>query len=102
MVKKKFSLNMFILTVVFLYLPLVILIVQSFNSGKGVAWEGFSIKWYDELFNHSARLWQSFRYSILIALTSAVISTVIGTLGAIALQWYTFKHKRYLEIISYV
>jgi spermidine/putrescine transport system permease protein len=101
-VKKKFSFNIFILTVVFLYLPLVILIVQSFNSGKGVVWEGFSIKWYDELFNHSTRLWQSFRYSILIALTSAIISTAIGTLGAIALQWYNFKHKKYLEIISYL
>ncbi|MEI6857977.1 ABC transporter permease [Psychrilyobacter sp.] len=100
--KKTFSLNMFTLTLVFLYLPLVVLIVQSFNSGMGVAWDGFSLKWYDELFNHSARLWKSFRYSILIALTSAVISTTIGTLGAISLQWYSFKHKKYLQIISYL
>ncbi len=100
--KKNFSLNIFILTLIFLYLPLVVLIVQSFNSGKGVAWDGFSFKWYNELFNHSARLWKSFRYSILIALTSSVISTAIGTLGAISLQWYSFKHKKYLRVISYL
>lgn len=100
--KKKFSLNIFILTLIFLYLPLVVLIIQSFNSGKGVDWDGFSLHWYDELFNHSARLWKSFKYSILIALTSAVISTTIGTLGAISLQWYSFKHKKYLQVISYL
>ena len=100
--KKTFSLNMFILTLVFLYLPLIVLIVQSFNSGKGGDWDGFSLKWYDELFNHSARLWTSFKYSIIIALTSAGISTAIGTLGAISLKWYTFKHKKYLQVIAYL
>ena len=100
--KKTFSFNMFVLAVIFLYLPLVILIVQSFNGGEGTAWEGFSLNWYSELFSHSARLWTSFRYSILIAFTSAIISTVIGTLGAIAIQWYSFKHKKYLQVISYL
>ncbi len=100
--KKKFSMTMFILTIIFFYLPLVVLVAYSLNGGRGVAWEGFSGKWYEELFLHSERLWTSFRYSIIIALTSAGLSTAIGTLGAIALHWYNFKHKRYLQVISYL
>jgi len=100
--KKRFSAYMFILTIIFFYLPLVVLVMYSFNGGKTNAWAGFSFKWYEELFNHSERLWTSFRYSIVIALTSAALSTVIGTLGAIALHWYNFKHKRYLQVISYL
>ncbi len=100
--KKRFSLTMFLLTVIFLYLPITVLIVYSFNGGKGVSWDGFSLKWYNELFTHSNRLWTSFKYSIFIAITSALLSTLIGTLGAIALRWHTFRHKRYLEIISYL
>lgn len=102
MKRKTFSLNMFIAAVIFLYLPLVVLIVHSFNAGQGAEWQGFSLVWYKELFNNSSRLWTSFKYSIFIAVTSAIISTAIGTLGAISLKWYTFKHKKYLEIISYL
>ncbi len=100
--KRKFSASIFFLTIVFFYLPLIVLIVYSFNGGKNTLWNGFSLKWYEELFQHSERLWQSFEYSIVIALTSAFLSTVIGTMGAIALHWYNFKHKKYLQIISYL
>ena len=100
--ENKFTFTMFILTLLFFYIPLVVLIVYSFNSGKGTNWEGFSIKWYWELINNSDRLWVSFRYSIFIAIFSAIVSTSIGTLGAIALHWHNFKHKKYLQIISYL
>jgi spermidine/putrescine transport system permease protein len=100
--KNKFSLTIFVVTMIFFYLPLFVLILSSFNEGKGQIWTGFSMKWYKELFFHSDRLWQAFRYSIVIALTSATLSTMIGTLGAIAIHWYNFKYKRYLQIISYL
>lgn len=100
--KRRFSGSLFTLAIIFFYLPLIVLVMYSFNSGKTTAWEGFSLEWYKELFHYSDRLWLSFRYSILIALTSAGISTVIGTMGAIALHWYNFRHKKYLKVISYL
>lgn len=102
MKKNRFSFTIFILTMIFFYLPLVVLIISSVNSGKTQLWEGFSTVWYKELFLSSDRLWQAFRYSIIIALTSAFLSTVIGTLGAIAIHWYNFRYKKYLQVLSYL
>ena len=98
----KFTFTMFILSMLFFYIPLLVLIVYSFNEGKGNQWMGFSTKWYTELFQNSSRLWTSFRYSLIIASLSALASTIIGTLGAIAIHWHNFKHKKYLELISYL
>ncbi len=98
----KFTYTMFILSILFFYIPLVVLIVYSFNEGKGNQWMGFSTKWYTELIQNSDRLWVSFRYSLIIAGFSALMATVIGTLGAIAIHWHNFKHKKYLELISYL
>jgi spermidine/putrescine transport system permease protein len=100
--KTRFSLIVFILTLIFFYLPLFILLMYSFNSGKSMNWEGFSFRWYQELFLYSPDLWQAFLHSIVIALSSAFLATLIGTLGAIALYWYQFGWKKYLEISTYL
>jgi spermidine/putrescine transport system permease protein len=100
--KNKFSLYFFIFTMLFFYAPLLILVVFSFNTSKSLGWGGFSFKWYNELFFNSGSLWHSFGNSIIIALSSAIISTIIGTLGAIGIYWYKFKFKKYLEIVSYL
>lgn len=93
--RRKTSKFFFILTMLFFYIPLFILILYSFNEGTGIKWTGFSLKWYRELFKSSENIWKAFRFSILIAILSSLISTVIGTLGAIALKWYEFKGKNY-------
>jgi len=100
--KMRTSLVFFIFTMIFFYLPLLVLIIYSFNSGKTMEWKGFSLQWYRELFLHSDRIWESFRYSIVIAIISGVISTIIGTLGAIAIQWYDFKLRNFLKTVSYL
>ncbi len=84
----------------FFYLPLLVLIVYSFNDGKSMVWKGFSLRWYRELFTYSENIWQAFRYSIGVAVVSGLLSTVIGTLGAIALKWYSFKSKKYLQLLT--
>ena len=84
--KRKTSFIIFILAMIFFYLPLIVLIIYSFNDGKGMIWNGFSLRWYKELFKHSNNIWKAFYYSIFIALISAFVSTVIGTFGAIALK----------------
>ncbi|MCL2689310.1 MAG: ABC transporter permease [Chitinispirillia bacterium] len=100
----KFSLSMFMLVIIFLYVPLVILVAYSFNAGRTMAWEGFSLNWYHELFfsPRSERLWMSFKNSAIVAVTSAVFSTIIGTLGAIGLYWYKFRCKKAIQVATYI
>jgi len=98
----RFSLGMFSLTVIFLYMPLVILVAYSFNNSKMMAWGGFSLRWYNELFFSSENLWHSFWNSAIIAVTSASVSTMIGTLGAIGLYWYSFKFKKAISVAAFI
>jgi len=70
----------------FLYLPIVILIIYSFNASRLVTvWGGWSLRWYSEFFNDGAMIdaaWMSLR----VAATSATLATMLGTLAAIALS----------------
>jgi spermidine/putrescine transport system permease protein len=97
-----FSQTIFIGALVFLFLPLVVLIVYSFNASKGMGWTGFSLVWYEQLFLHSRDLWRAFWNSILIAVTSAGTATVFGTLGAVGVNWYRFKLRNYAQAISFL
>ncbi len=92
----------FWLTMGFFYAPLVILIIYSFNQGRSMNFTGFSLKWYKVLFFDSAKLWGSFYNTVIIALVSATLSTLLGTLGAIGIYWYNFRMKKYLEVVSYL
>jgi putrescine transport system permease protein len=80
----------------FLYLPILLLIVYSFNASKLVTvWGGFSTKWYVSLLENQAlkdAAWVTAR----VAFTSATIATVLGTLAALALTRYTKFHGRVL------
>ncbi len=70
----------------FLYAPIVVLIVFSFNSSKSRAtWGGFSFKWYEKLFNDSQIL-SALYNTLLIALISSVFATIIGTGAAIGIS----------------
>jgi spermidine/putrescine transport system permease protein len=97
-----FSQTIFTATIVFLFLPLFVLILYSFNSSKGMNWTGFSLVWYEQLFFHSRGLWNAFWHSIFIALGSAASATIIGTLGAIGVNWYRFKLRSYIQTISFL
>jgi putrescine transport system permease protein len=70
----------------FLYLPILILVIYSFNASRLVTvWGGWSLRWYSEFFNDSAMLeaaWMSFA----VAATSATLATLFGTLAAVALS----------------
>ena len=69
----------------FLYLPIVILVIYSFNDSRLVAvWGGWSLAWYRELLNDTAML-QAAWVSLRIAFVSATAATVLGTLAAVAL-----------------
>ncbi len=71
---------------IFLYVPILVLIVQSFNAGRSRAkWEGFSLRWYGELFTDT-RILNALYVTVSIALLAMVISTVLGTLAAIGIH----------------
>jgi spermidine/putrescine transport system permease protein len=70
----------------FFYLPIVILVVNSFNASRfGSRWQGFSFRWYVRLF-HEAEIWKAARNTLVIALTVTAVSVVLGTLSAFALH----------------
>ncbi|HXX52532.1 MAG TPA: ABC transporter permease subunit [Xanthobacteraceae bacterium] len=74
-----------IVGIAFLYLPIAVLIVYSFNASRLVAvWGGWSMRWYAAL-AHDAALLQAASISFRIALVSAAIATLLGTLAAVAL-----------------
>lgn len=71
---------------VFLYVPIVILIVQSFNAGESRAkWEGFSLRWYGELLQNE-RILNALYVTVSIAVLAMIIATVLGTLAAIGIH----------------
>jgi spermidine/putrescine transport system permease protein len=73
-----------------LYLPIVILVINSFNESKyGYDWKGFSLKWYVKLMGNEA-LMQAFLNSLLIATLAATFATLVGTLMSLALYRYRF------------
>lgn len=77
----------------FLYLPIIVLIVNSFNANKfGMKWGGFTTKWYETLVNNDS-LMQAAWHSLNVAIFSATAATIIGSLTAVALFRYTFKGK---------
>ena len=78
----------------FLYMPIVLLVIYSFNESKLVTvWGGFSTKWYVSLF-HNEALMNAAWVTIRVALTSATVATILGTLAALALTRYTkFKGR---------
>lgn len=79
------------LVLVFLYVPILVLIIQSFNAGKSRAkWEGFSLRWYGELFA-DVSIMNALQVTLSIAILAMIISTVLGTLAAIGI--YSMKKR---------
>ena len=96
-----FSNAVFAATIIFLFLPLFVLVMYSFNASTSMNWTGFSLRWYQRLLE-SRELWRALRNSLIIALTSAATATVLGTLGAIGVSWYRFKMRGYVQTISFL
>lgn len=86
----------------FLYTPIITLMVFSFNKSKTMGkWTGFTLNWYKELFNNS-RLMSALYYTVLIALLASIISTIVGTISAIAISKMNRKLKAVLLNINHL
>lgn len=82
-----------ILTLVFLYLPMLAVAILSFNKTRyGSQWNGFTWDWYNKLFQN-ADILEAARNTLFLAVTSTLIATVLGTLLAIALERYPWGKR---------
>jgi len=95
------SQTIFFFTIIFLFLPLLVLVVYSFNASTSMQWTGFSLRWYQRLLTERG-LWIAVRNSLLIAASSAATATIIGTIGAIGVSWYKFRLRTYVQTISFL
>lgn len=87
---------------VFLYVPIIILIVFSFNASRFVtAWSGFSFRWYGELFKDEAMM-LALRNSLIVAVVSTVLSTVFGTMVSLAMERHRFFGKVAFDALLYL
>ncbi|BAH83214.1 spermidine/putrescine ABC transporter permease PotC [Candidatus Ishikawella capsulata] len=85
-----------------LYVPLVILIANSFNTSRfGIMWKGFSLYWYT-LLMHNNSLIQAAEHSLLMGMISSTFATIIGSLTAVALYRYHFKGKSFIRGMLFV
>jgi ABC-type sulfate transport system permease component len=86
----------------FLYLPIALLVVFSFNSSKlNIRWEGFSTKWYEALLTNKVLI-TAFENSLLVALFTTLLSTLLGTIGAWMLHRYKFPYQRTLALLIFI
>ncbi|GAB1364272.1 ABC transporter permease [Rhodobacter sp.] len=85
-----------LLCYLFMFLPIVVLIVFSFNDAKStVVWKGFSLRWYDAVFDNR-NIGRALNVSLIVALSSAAISTCIGSLAAVAITRRKFAGRNLL------
>lgn len=86
----------------FFYLPIVVLIVYSFNNTQySLLWHGFTWRWYEELFQ-DADLWIAAWHSLFLGLAAATIATTIGTLAAVSLYRYRFPSRHFLNGLVFI
>ena len=85
--KKKIGSKIFMrLMMIFFYAPIIYIIVFSFNGSRSLTHlDGFSLRWYEKMFNDRTMM-ESVWYTIIIAVLSTIISTVVGTITSIGLS----------------
>ena len=88
------------LVLVFLYLPVLVLVVYSFNASRlNIVWEGFTWHWYRTLWANGP-LWQAARNSLVIAVATTLLSVLLGTLGAWLLHRHRFRGAAAIETLA--
>ncbi len=86
----------------FIYIPIAVSIVFSFNDQKkNTSWQGFTLSWWQQLFA-DPDIWQVVLNTLLIALISTAFATIIGTLGAVGMVRHEFKGRQLLNSAVYV
>jgi spermidine/putrescine transport system permease protein len=91
-----------VLVFAFLYLPIIVLVIFSFNAGSRMGhWEGFSLRWYESVFQ-DRQLRSALEVSLWVAFFSMILSTFLGTLTALAMERQRFPGKLTIDSILYL
>ncbi|CAM3317088.1 MULTISPECIES: ABC transporter permease [Brevibacillus] len=90
------------LMIVFLYLPIAILILYSFNESRiNAVWNGFTWKWYISLFENR-QVMQALTNSLTIGLISSILATVLGTAASIGIKHYSLRWRNVVNGLIYL
>src|SRR3990167_1149208 len=96
------SISYLILIYLFFYIPIIILIVYSFNNTQySLLWHGYTLRWYQELFGDTD-LWFATYHSFFLGITSATVATSIGLLAAVSLYRYRFFGRNLLNGLAFI
>ncbi len=91
-----------ILAFAFLYLPILILVIFSFNDSRSVSkWAGFTTEWYGKMLQ-DGQILLSIWNSLFLAIVSTIIATILGTLVALGLERYRFRGKTAVDSMFYL
>jgi len=86
----------------FLYAPIILLVIFSFNASRFVSiWRGFTLDWYGDLFRDEA-IGKALVNSLIVAFSSTAISTVFGTMVALAMERHRFPGKLPFDALLYL
>lgn len=102
--KKGFSIIYCLIIYLFLFLPISVIVVNSFNATTSkpyLTWKGFTLDWYVKLFDNSALL-QSFANTMIIAVLATLLSVIVGTLAAVGMYKYKFRGKTAIDSLLYI
>ncbi|MBZ2200393.1 MAG: ABC transporter permease [Lentilactobacillus hilgardii] len=90
------------LVFVFLYLPILVIVVFSFNTSKlNILFKGFTTKWYYLVFQN-VQIMSALENTLIVGIVSTALATVIGTVGAVAMNKYDFPGKAVLDKVLYI
>ncbi|MDJ0555825.1 MAG: ABC transporter permease [Microcoleaceae cyanobacterium MO_207.B10] len=98
------------LSFAFLYLPIFILVIYSFNDSRfNAVWRGFTLNWYQNLLQGATNsnigdvmIWNALKNSLFVATISTLLATIFGTMIALALERFRFPGRTVLEAILFL
>ena len=102
--RKTFSIILCVLVYLFLFLPISVIVTNSFNATTTkpyLSWKGFTLDWYSKLFDNTELL-NAFGNTIIIAVVSTLLATIVGTLAAVGMYKYKFKGKGIINSLLYI
>lgn len=87
------------LIMIFMYAPIAVLIFFSFNNSKTTIWNGFTLKWYEALFNDS-NIMNALGNTLIIAVLASLFATILGTAAAIGISNFKGKKRLIIQNVS--
>jgi spermidine/putrescine transport system permease protein len=101
MKRSRLPLIITVVVLIFFYLPILVLVINSFNASRfGSTWEGWSLRWYSRLW-HEREIWLALENSLIIGISATLLSVVLGTTAAFALHRYQSRLQRFHYTLIY-